>query len=579
MMSRVNLPQIIVNACTYMMLLLPTATTAFLTSQTTITTTPNTQGNNCPHHQRCNNWKKHDFDSRSIHKNMKNHQALYALPYDPSENITPDSNKKGGSDNVKDFMGITSRQFSLGYDISLSRYAGSMGFDEVVDWDYFTNPYESENELDRDIVEPPPLDPTKPKRTTKSSGGVVRLFLGELQGALGSQLRAKGLDNRVLVKEFSGDIAADLAKAELKSVAKLQNELCETMKGATSGTWSASGAGRYFFGKANGDTREDDLNLATICEVLAKKSAPFVGIIGTLNLSDFEEDDFFDPNEWYRFMGVSPPKPGSIWVAYEYSGLNTLGNYAVPGEIRRQRMPPRRGPFGVAISPPELPIWKERANYVVKGVLKGSLEALAYLHERGIAHRSIGRSSIIMSCVGMDKSETSSPFATQISRLSIKLSDFGFSGDVYESSNDPSFRSRARGFGLDVKEGTSSVEATNFAFAEDLHALGFVFLAILLTSLAEVPTVDYRLPATTEDNLQRLLGEIFDKDIKQFRDYCIEEDAWTKPVELLDENDGAGWELLQSMCFARERASELRGSFTIVTATGLLSSPFFTGNK
>lgn len=342
---------------------------------------------------------------------------------------------------------------------------------------------------------------------------------------------------------------------------------------------AASGAGRYLFGKANGNTREDDLNLANICEILQKKSAPFVGIIGTLNLSDFEEDDFFDPNEWYRFMGVSPPKPGSIWVVYDYAGLNTLGGYAVPGLIRRSKMPPRRGPFGVTISPPELPIWKERAIYVVQGILKSSLEALAYLHERGVAHRSIGPSSVIISCVGMDKSETSSPFATQISRLAIKLSDFGFSGDVYESSNDPSFRSRARGFGIDVKEGSSSVEATNFAFAEDLHALGFVFLAIILTSLAEVPTVDYRLPETTEDNLQRMLGEIFDKDIKQFRDYCIEEDAWTKPVELLDKNDGAGWDLLQSMCFARERAAELQGSFTVVTAQGLLSNPLFAGNN
>ena len=152
---------------------------------------------------------KHTLHKDNKHyRHTTNKDMIYALPYDPSENLTPNNNNKLEQDR----MGITSRQFSLGYDISLSRFAGSMGFDEVVDWDYFTNPFQAENELDRQVVEPPPLDPTKPKRTKSSSGGVVRLFLGEFQGGLGSQLRAKGLDNRVLVKEFSGEIAADLAK-------------------------------------------------------------------------------------------------------------------------------------------------------------------------------------------------------------------------------------------------------------------------------------------------------------------------------------------------------------------------------
>lgn len=475
----------------------------------------------------------------------------------------------------EDLMGCTMRQFSLGYDITLTRFAGSMGFDEVTDWDYFTNPYESQNELDRDIVQPPPFDPTKPKRTKTSSGGVVRLFLGELQGPIAGKMRAQGMDTRVLVKEYSGDVAKDIAKAELQSVSKLQSNLCREVGDAVNGDWSANAAGRYLLGKANGVTREDDSTVQSIASLFEKKKAPFVGIFGGLNLSDFEDDDMFDPNEWYRFLGVKPPKPGSIWVVYEYAGLNTLDGYAQPASLRRARLPVRRGIFGVAVNPPQLAPWSERANYVVNGILKSCLEALSYFHDAGIAHRSLGRNSVIVSSIGMDKAEAFSPYATTTSRLVIKFSDLGFSGDVYASSNDASFRSRARGFGLDVREGETSISSSAFAFAEDLHALGFVFLGLLLSSLAELPSPGYQIPATDEDSLQRLIGDIFKKDMQEFRDYCEAEECWSRVVELLDENDRAGWNLLQSMCFARERAAELQGSFQLVTAQGLLSSPFF----
>ena len=491
------------------------------------------------------------------------------------DDMEDEFNLSNQSTNINDLTGCTVRQFSLGYDITLTRFSGSMGFDEVTDWDYFTNPFEAKSELERDIVQPPPLDPTKPKRTKTSSGSVVRLFLGELQGGIASKLRSKGLDYRVLVKEFAGDMAKDLAKAELSSLSKLQSELCKDIESATNGEWSANGAGRFLLGKAMGNTKEDDASLVSFCELLSKKKVPFVGILGGLNISDFEDDDMFDPNEWYRFLGVKPPLPGSIWIVYEYSGLNTLAGYAEPASLRRSKMPTKRGVFGMPVSPPVLAPWSERANYVVNGIMKGSLEALVFLHDNGVVHRSIGRNSIIVSSVGMDKAEASSPFATLPSRLSMKLSDFGFSGNPFQSTLDSSFCSRARGFGINVREGDSSISASAFAFAEDLHALGFVFLGLLLSSLAELPSSEYRIPATDEDSLQRLLGEIFKKDMKEFRDYCIEEDAWSRVVQLLDDNDGAGWQLLQSMCFARERVGELQGSFQLVTARSLLSNPIF----
>lgn len=218
--------------------------------------------------------------------------------------------------------------------------------------------------------------------------------------------------------------------------------------------------------------------------------------------------------------------------------------------------------------------------------MKKSLEALAELHENGVVHRSIGRSSIVLSTPELDKSIPTSIYTTNPSQLVIKLTDFGFSGLISESAKDETFRARARAFNINIKDpyksltdivNTASILDTNFAIAEDLHALGFVFLGILLTTLAEPKSEIEKMPDTGEDSLQRLLGEIFEKDFNQFREYCEEEDVWSNVVSLLDENDGAGWDLLESLCFARERVSKLDNSnFQLVTARGLLSSPFFT---
>ena len=110
--------------------------------------------------------------------------------------------------------------------------------------------------------------------------------------------------------------------------------------------------------------------------------------------------------------------------------------------------------------------------------------------------------------------------------------------------------------------------------AEDLHALGFVMLGLLLSSLAELPRLDYPL-ATDEDTLQRLLGEIFDKDVTKFREYLEDDPVYKNLVAFLDEKDGAGWTVLETLFQAREKAAENKNSLSVITARGLLSNPFF----
>ena len=516
--------------------------------------------------------------------NRKTESKLFALDdenlfYEDDEELFSSISSATAEKSNMDLSGSSTRQFNLGYDIMISSYAGSIGFDEVIDWEYFDNPGEEV----RNIVEPPPFDPTKPKRTRSSSGSVVRLFRGELTGPAASMLRSKGKEYRVFVKEFSGEMAEDLAKAELETVGRLQSVLCaEFSESAKNGDWANTASSRYLLGMDLGDTRKDDNHLVQLMETLTNKKniIPIVGILGRLNLSQYESDPDLDPNEWYRALGVPPPKQNSIWIVYEYAGLSTLGAYSQPPLLRRAKLPPKRGIFGNTVPPPQLPPWRERTNYVVKGIMKKALEGLAILHENGVAHRSIGRSSIVLSTDALDKSIPSSIYTTNPINTNIKFMDFGFAGVISESSINESFRRRAQTFGIEIKEQTVSttvsIQETNFAMAEDLHALGFVFLGLLLTALAEPSSENYKMPDTDEDSLQRLLGEIFDKNIEEFREYCEAEEIWTNVVALLDENNGAGWDLIENLCFARERVGKLgKDDLQLITARGLLSNPLF----
>jgi serine/threonine protein kinase len=420
-----------------------------------------------------------------------------------------------------------------------------------------------EDPTDRKVVQPNPFDKAQPRRTRTSSGSVVRIFRGEFAGLLGGMIGSQGLDRRILVKEFTGELALQLAQAELDAVSTLQSQLVNK---ADEQDWFQAASSRSVM------ARKDHSNVAQLTQKLAQ--CPYLGILGEVNLAEMEGS--MQPNEFYRALGVPPPKAEAVWIVYEYAGLSTIQSYCQPALIRRSQLPIQRGFFGNPVQPPQLPAWRDRANYVVKGIIKKSIEALATLHENGFVHRSIGRSSIVLSSKAQDKREAVSPFATQISNLVVKLTNFGFAGPYEGCAKDEDFRLRARTFGFRFERSDNNVATANFAIAEDMHALGFVVLGLLLTSLAELPTIDTPMPNTDEDSLQRLLGDIFDKDVKgQFREYVEAEDVWSNLVDYLDEKNGAGWTVLETLMLARETAAKNKDTMQLFTVRGLLNNPLF----
>ena len=102
----------------------------------------------------------------------------------------------------------------------------------------------------------------------------------------------------------------------------------------------------------------------------------------------------------------------------------------------------------------------------------------------------------------------------------------------------------------------------------DLHGLGYILLEVFLASAAAQDAPDANTARSTElQALKRLVEDIYEGDMGQFREYCAAEPAWSGAVEMLDEDEGAGWALLQQLVDCRK--GELAGS---VSAQSLLES-------
>lgn len=91
-------------------------------------------------------------------------------------------------------------------------------------------------------------------------------------GQLGGTLSAQGLDRRVLVKEFTGDLSLALARAELKSLGRLQSTVIRDLENAD---WIQAATQRSV------QLRQDNSNVAKLVKALSV--APYLGILGKLS--------------------------------------------------------------------------------------------------------------------------------------------------------------------------------------------------------------------------------------------------------------------------------------------------------
>ena len=164
---------------------------------------------------------------------------------------------------------------------------------------------------------------------------------------------------------------------------------------------------------------------------------------------------------------------------------------------------------------------------MIRSIVKGCLRALSYCHSYGVLHGALGSGSILLSSFD-DKSAA---------RLTVKFDNFGFARR------------------LSVPAAGEILDDTPIALGcrGDLRQLSVVFLEAILGALAE----NGPSPATSADSIQRLLAEIYDWDMEGVRYYCEGDEEWGRALKLLDDDEGAGWDLLVKMSKGQGSAAEL----------------------
>lgn len=269
--------------------------------------------------------------------------------------------------------------------------------------------------------------------------------------------------------------------------------------------------------------------------------SPLASLLGSLTTDALFETPAF-ARQWSNALpDTPPPSAGELWLIFKWEGLATIANFA---------------------SAPQERIWwdlKGTATATARKrflkVLTGrSLQALSWLHAKGVAHRSIGPSSLIMSTYDQQLP----------TRLFVKLIDLGFGTTASLLPPEEISAAMSRG-------ATTPLDVLPLLQRDDLHCLAYVLLE---TMLAAAGAEGEQPPPSTElQGLKRLVEDVFEGDVTtQFRAYVREEQRWGLACELLDEHEMAGWQLLQQMVDCREPASEAARR---VSAQGLLESAWF----
>lgn len=89
------------------------------------------------------------------------------------------------------------------------------------------------------------------------------------------------------------------------AISRLQSQLVEKeqIKDAVEGSWIQCASSRTVL------ARKDDSHVGDLLKMLSL--SPFLGILGQVNLAEIDD---MDPNDFYRALGVLPPKPESVWI-------------------------------------------------------------------------------------------------------------------------------------------------------------------------------------------------------------------------------------------------------------------------
>ncbi|KAG5180494.1 hypothetical protein JKP88DRAFT_349571 [Tribonema minus] len=416
-------------------------------------------------------------------------------------------------------------------DLQIKRFVGEMGFMEITDWEYFGG---GRN----------PLDPSAPQRTVSKGGATVRLFEASTPAA-----------ERVLLKEFPAAVA-QLAGNELSVHQRLAR------------SWEARGG--------------------------AADAAPSSVLMGSL-VADETFDNLRFIERWMtKFPTLTPPRQGNMWLVFKWESLMSFASFPTAKQ---------EGEYLLDVIDPTRRL--RRRTAFLRAMMAAAVQAVASIHEAGVAHRSLGPSSFRINTADERTPET----------LTVRLADFAFASSLGDP-DEATLRRAARLAGMPASGRVSPLAVASILVREDLQCLGYTFLELLLSSLSEAnrdtgsspmgaavgrpqqgdkpagesapaltrptdqrsahiaaapqpstrrsraraaaahaPSTRFGLTAPSDSrssasttSLRRLVEDIYKLDVTgRFREYAAAEDTWCAAVAFLDEDDGAGWAVLQAL--------------------------------
>jgi hypothetical protein len=294
-------------------------------------------------------------------------------------------------------------------------------------------------------------------------------------------------------------------------------------------------ASRYYSGMPF-----EDPVLASLREFVPNKQDPLLGVRELIVLShlcggfpprdtrwkvasaypDFSRDPPVMKLLGYFVAGttLSGSPENSLWIVQQWDGYAPLEGYSVAQQTSG---------FGLGrLFGAEQRALNDR-HCMIRAIIKGMLEAVAFLHDASIAHGALSKAVFRLSTFD-DKDWT---------RMAVKVDGLGvatyggqmpapltpvFSGD---------FQQRCR---------------------MDRQRLGLLILELVVSSLS----TEARTEGTTEvTRLERVLTDVFSNDVEKFRLYISEESAYTPALAFLDSS--GLWTVIELLLGANQRIDQI----------------------
>jgi len=264
------------------------------------------------------------------------------------------------------------------------------------------------------------------------------------------------------------------------------------------------------------------------------RSPPIVELLGYFLAGPSERAMIADPKAQTDFVDAD-----TIWIVQKWENMAPLSMYPFARQTSGLGLGRLFGGTEMAI--------KQRIR-MIRAITRGTLGALAFCHERNVVHGSVGSGSFLLS--SFDDQDAN--------RLVVKLDNFGFARRISLPPQSSSFSSSRINGGkqpVPLFPEPRPFDDSPMALGRrgDLRQLAVVLLECILSALAEGAPSE----RTSTDSVVRLLAEVMEWDMQQFRSFCEDDGELDGAMTLLKADDGAGWDLLHDLVEGKKTAHEL----------------------